>query len=108
MQLFLGAGQLSRLPRKYACPPSVMLWFHFRVTTKAGVFGRQAGTLEGYSYSDALVQSTIVWDETTINRLFKEGPDVVTPGTKMPIQRMKSDRDLRDLVAFLQSATKTP
>ena len=26
----------------------------------------------------------------------------------MPIQRMKSDRDLRDLVAFLQSATKTP
>ena len=76
--------------------------------TLFGVFGRQAGTLEGYSYSDALVQSTIIWDETTINRLFKEGPDVVTPGTKMPIQRMKSDRDLRDLVAFLQSATKTP
>ena len=76
--------------------------------TLFGVFGRQAGTLAGYPYSDALVQSTIVWDETTINRLFKEGPDVVTPGTKMPIQRMKSDRDLRDLVAFLQSATKTP
>jgi len=26
----------------------------------------------------------------------------------MPIQRMKSDQDRRDLVTFLQSATKKP
>jgi cytochrome c len=39
--------------------------------------------------------------------LFKDGPDVVTPGTKMPIQRMKSAQDRQDLVRFLQSATKT-
>ena len=76
--------------------------------TLFGVFGRRAGTLKGYPYSKALLESSIVWDETTINRLFKDGPDVVTPGTKMPIQRMKNAQDLRDLVAFLQSATKTP
>jgi cytochrome c len=76
--------------------------------TLFGVFGRQAGTLEGYTYSDALLQSTIVWDADSIDRLFKDGPDVVTPGTKMPIQRMKNAQDRQDLVSFLQSATKTP
>ena len=76
--------------------------------TLFGVFGRQAGTLEGYPYSDALIESTIVWNEATIDRLFKDGPDVVTPGTKMPIQRMKNAQDRQDLVRFLQSATKTP
>jgi cytochrome c len=76
--------------------------------TLFGVFGRQAGTLEGYTYSDALLQSTIVWDADSIDRLFKDGPDVVTPGTKMPIQRMKNAQDRHDLVSFLQSATKTP
>ena len=76
--------------------------------TLFGVFGRQAGTLEGYTYSDALLQSTIVWNADSIDRLFKDGPDVVTPGTKMPIQRMKNAQDRHDLVSFLQSATKTP
>ena len=64
--------------------------------------------MEGYPYSDALIESTIVWNEATIDRLFKDGPDVVTPGTKMPIQRMKNAQDRQDLVRFLQSATKTP
>jgi len=76
--------------------------------TLFGVFGRQAGTLEGYPYSEALLKSNIIWDEATIDRLFKDGPDVVTPGTKMPIQRMKNAQDRQDLVRFLQSATKTP
>lgn len=74
--------------------------------TLFGVFGRMAGTLEGYPYSKALLDSDIVWNEQTINRLFAEGPDVVTPGTKMPIQRMKNPQDLVDLVTFLKMATK--
>ena len=71
-----------------------------------GVFGREAGGLEGYSYSLALEQSNIIWSAATINRLFEEGPDKVTPGTKMPIQRMKNAKDREDLVSFLQSATQ--
>ncbi len=74
--------------------------------TLFGVFGRRAGGLEGYPYSRALEQSSIIWNAATINRLFDEGPDKVTPGTKMPIQRMKSAQDRRDLVSFLQSATQ--
>ena len=74
--------------------------------TLFGVFGRMAGTLEGYPYSKALLDSDIIWSEETINRLFSEGPDIVTPGTKMPIQRMKNDQDRIDLVSYLKMATK--
>ena len=69
------------------------------------IFGRKAGTLEGYKYSKALIESDIIWNEESINRLFDEGPDKVTPGTKMPIQRMKKIQDRQDLVMFLKKAT---
>jgi len=74
--------------------------------TLFGVFGRRAGGLPGYPYSDALKNANIIWDADTISQLFELGPDKVTPGTKMPIQRMKSAADRRDLVTFLQSATQ--
>ena len=70
------------------------------------VFGREAGTLEGYKFSKALLDSKIIWDDKTIHQLFTEGPDVVLPGTKMPIQRMKSSKDRIDLIKFLKEATQ--
>ncbi|MGE0155361.1 MAG: c-type cytochrome [Reyranellaceae bacterium] len=72
------------------------------------VFGRKAGTLPGYPYSPALLNSDIVWNDETIGQLFDHGPDVVTPGTKMPIQRIK-DAAARDaLIAFLKRSTGGP
>jgi cytochrome c len=74
--------------------------------TLYGVFGRKAGTVEGYAYSDALANSDIVWNADTISRLFDDGPDVVTPGTKMPVQRLKSVERRDSLVRFLEEATR--
>jgi cytochrome c len=73
--------------------------------TLFGIFGRKAGSLPGYPYSEGLRKSDIVWNEETIARLFDHGPDVVTPGTKMPIQRLKSPADRDALIAFLKTAT---
>jgi len=70
------------------------------------VFGRKAGTLEGYPYSDALLKSSIIWSRETIAQLFTDGPDVVTPGTKMPIQRMKNQQDRDDLINYLEENTQ--
>ena len=70
------------------------------------VFGREAGTLEGYKYSKALLDSKIIWNEKTIHQLFTKGPDLVLPGTKMPIQRMKISQDRIDLINFLKEATQ--
>ncbi len=71
-----------------------------------GVFGRKAGSLFGYPYSEALLKSEIIWSEETIGRLFEEGPEIVTPGTKMPIQKIKKERDRLDLINFLKDATR--
>lgn len=74
--------------------------------TLYGLIGRKAGTVKGYAYSKALKESGIVWDERTITNLFEQGPDVYTPGSKMPLQRI-TDREKRDaLIAFLKEAGK--
>jgi cytochrome c len=73
--------------------------------TLYGLFGRPAGSVEGYRYSPALAESGIVWDETTIDRLFLEGPDHYTPGSKMPMQRITGAQDRRDLIEFLAANT---
>ena len=73
--------------------------------TLYNVFGRRAGTLPGYVYSKALLNSDIVWNEQTIGRLFDDGPDVMMPGTKMPIQRLKSITRRDELIRYLKTAT---
>lgn len=75
--------------------------------TLYGVFGRKAGAVPDYDYSKALRESGIVWNEETIGRLFDHGPDVVVPGTKMPIQRLKSVERRDALIRFLKAATSS-
>ena len=38
-------------------------------------------------------------------RLFAEGPEHYTPGSKMPLQRMPSAQDRADLIAYLRRIT---
>jgi cytochrome c len=71
-----------------------------------GVFGRRMGTLPGYAYSERLARGDIIWSAATIGDLFTRGPDVVTPGTKMPVQRVDNTEDLAALLRFLEQATK--
>jgi cytochrome c len=70
-----------------------------------GLFGRPAGTVTDYSYSPALIGTGIVWTEETVSRLFEEGPDIVTPGSKMPVQRITKPEDRRDLITYLRENT---
>ncbi len=70
------------------------------------LFGRKAGTVKGYTYSKALLESELIWNAETIGRLFDEGPDIVTPGTKMPIQRLKSVERRDALISYLKKATE--
>ena len=74
--------------------------------TLHGVFGRKAGTVDGYRYSDILDGSDIIWDETTIDALFDQGPDHFIPGSKMPMQVIAGAGDRGDLIKFLQRSTE--
>lgn len=77
--------------------------------TLHGIFGRTAGTLPGYSYSDTLEQAGFAWTDATIDALFDEGPDHYIPGSKMPMQVIAQPSDRADLIDFLKSATgETP
>ncbi len=71
----------------------------------AGLFGRQAGTVPGYGYSDAVARSGIVWTDETIDRLFDLGPEHYIPGTKMPMQRIAAPGDRADLIDYLKRET---
>lgn len=73
--------------------------------TLYGLFGRPSAALENYVYSDALENLNVVWTEATVAQLFDDGPDVMVPGTKMPIQRLKSVERRDDLIRYLKTAT---
>ncbi|GIT91321.1 hypothetical protein JANAI62_17770 [Jannaschia pagri] len=73
--------------------------------TLYGVFGRQAGTVPDYRYSPTLTGSDIIWNDTTIDALFDEGPDHYIPGSKMPMQVIAAAQDRIDLIAYLRTAT---
>jgi cytochrome c len=69
------------------------------------LFGRRAGADPDYPYSAALQHSDLIWTEKTVAQLFEVGPDVMVPGSKMPLQRMPSAADRTALVAYLKRIT---
>ncbi|GIK98463.1 MAG: cytochrome c [Alphaproteobacteria bacterium] len=70
-----------------------------------GLFGRQAGTVDGFNYSKAMQQSGIVWDEATLDA-FLAAPRDVVPGTRMTYAGIKDPQERADLIAYLKEATE--
>jgi len=66
-----------------------------------GLFGRPAGTVEGYTYSPANKNSGITWDEATFRDYIKN-PRAKIPGTKMVYAGLKDEQRINDLVAYLK------
>lgn len=69
-----------------------------------GVFGRKAGTVEGFNYSDAMKNADIVWDEEKIDK-YVENPKEFIPGNKMVYAGLKKEDQREDLIAYLKEAT---
>jgi len=70
-----------------------------------GLFGRRVGTVPSYAYSTALAEANFVWNHDTLTALFRDGPDVMVPGSKMPLQRIPNAEALDALVAYLEIIT---
>ena len=71
-----------------------------------GLFGRKAGSVEGYSYSQANKNSGITWDEATFREYIKD-PKAKIPGTKMIYPGLKDEQRINDLVAYLKQFDAT-
>ncbi|MDJ0388570.1 hypothetical protein QMO56_10655 [Roseomonas sp. E05] len=72
----------------------------------AGLFGRRMGSVAGYPYSERLSRGDLTWTPETVAELFTRGPDMVLPGTRMPVQVLDNPDDMAALLRFLQQATR--
>lgn len=67
-----------------------------------GMFGRKAGTAEGFRYTDALVKSGIVWTPATMDAWLKQ-PGAMVPGNGMAFAGIANDADRASLIAWLMA-----
>ncbi|CAL61653.1 Cytochrome c [Herminiimonas arsenicoxydans] len=72
-----------------------------------GLFGRRAGSVKGFNYSDAMKHSNIVWNEKTLN-LFLSNPTKTVPGTTMTYAGVTSQKERSDLISYLKQANTSP
>ncbi len=70
-----------------------------------GIFGKKAGSVEGYKYSAALKDSGITWDDATMDTWLKK-PKEMVKGTKMVFPGFKKESQRQDMIAYLKEATK--
>ena len=69
-----------------------------------GLFGRPAGSLDGYRYSQAMAESGLVWDDASL-RTFLSNPRAAVPGNRMSFVGVRDDGELDALIAYLRAAT---
>ncbi len=66
-----------------------------------GIVGRHAGTVAGQEYSPANKSSNVTWTPDVLTRYLAD-PQAVVPGTTMKFKGLKSQKEIADLVAFLE------
>ncbi len=66
-----------------------------------GVFGRTAGTHDGYAYSRALGGAGFQWDAERLDH-WLENPSTFLPGNRMSFDGVADATDRRDLIAWLK------
>ena len=70
-----------------------------------GVFGRKAGTVTGFNYSDVMKNSGVVWDDDSLAKFLQE-PQEAMPGNHMSFPGIKDEATLTDLLKQLKQATQ--
>ena len=67
-----------------------------------GLFGRRAGSVAGFAYSEAMKRSKIVWNDKTLDR-FLADPMKTVPGTTMTYAGVADPKERADLIAYLKT-----
>lgn len=70
-----------------------------------GVFGRTAGSLDGYSFSEALVAADFAWDNEGLDA-FLANPSAKVPGTAMMTGAVQDDERRAAIIAYLASLSE--
>lgn len=76
---------------------------HMTGPSLAGVWGRKAGSAEGFGrYSEALKRSGTVWDERNLDAWLRS-PSALIPGNAMVFAGIAEPRTRADLLAYLRA-----
>ena len=67
-----------------------------------GAYGRIAGTYPGFHYSDGVKAYGKKWEVENL-RVWEAGARKMIPGTKMSFPGLKTDKDINDMIAYLQT-----
>lgn len=70
-----------------------------------GIIGRKSGSIESFSYSDAMKNSNLTWDEATLNE-YLTNPKKKVPGNKMAFPGLPKAEDRQNLIAYLKEASQ--
>ena len=68
--------------------------------TLAGVYGRKAGTIEGYHYTPGYQTSELVWNDENLDK-YLTNPQAMLPGSTMAYRQSKPDVR-RKIIDFLK------
>lgn len=72
----------------------------------AHVWGRKAGTAEGFArYSEAMKHADVVWNEATLDR-WLTNPDAFIHGTTMTFPGIRDSGPRQDVIAYLQAVSE--
>jgi cytochrome c len=66
-----------------------------------GIFGRTAGTVDGFRYSNANANSGVVWDAEIMFE-YLENPRAFMPGTIMAFPGIRSAQERADVIAYIK------
>ncbi len=64
------------------------------------VFGREIGTAEGFTYSQAVQDANFVWDADRLDH-WLQNPQTFLPGNRMAFAGVRDETQRRDLIAYL-------
>ncbi len=65
-----------------------------------GVFGREAGSKEGFTYSQALQDANFTWDASHLDH-WLANPQTGLPGNRMAFAGVRDETQRRDVIAYL-------
>ena len=70
-----------------------------------GLIGRPSGSVEGFAYSPAMKNAGVTWNDETLAKYLAD-PKGFVAGNKMAFAGVKKEEDLKNLIAYLNEATK--
>lgn len=75
-----------------------------------GIFGRRAGSIDGFDYSEAMDRAHddgLTWDYERLDA-YIENPRVLVSGTRMSFRGIKDEQDRHDVLAYLRRFSASP